>query len=213
MPPDADLAQYVLAKDQVQQVPGCAGWTDVPGYDMVEFIEEVPGWVALFEGLDFQDALEASGCGRSEGTVEIDATQVVFRFASQEGATQFMERLRVPAYPFLVMSEPLLSTYASYRGTLDFETWFQELDPQAFGPGAFAVETSAALPALLEELVGLRGTTEGEAYVEELLATRTGPFYTMEQFEALLENAYRNLKEGASLPAVEEKETLWQVRR
>ena len=159
-PPDADLAQYVLAQDQVQQVPGCAGWTDVPGYDMVEFIEEVPGWAALLEGLDVQDALEASGCGRSEGPVEVDATQVVFRFASQEGATRFMERLRVPAYPFLVMSEPLLSTYAGYRGMLEFETWFKELDPQALGPGAFAVETSAALPALLEELVGLRGHAE-----------------------------------------------------
>ena len=135
-PKNADLAQYVLAQDQVQQIPGCAGWTDLPGSDIVEFflIEDLR-LAAVFEGVGFEEALEAGGCGPSEGPVAVDATQVVFRFASQEDATQFMERLRVPAYPFLI-------SLADYSGLFDFETWSVGLDPESFGPAALAMETS-----------------------------------------------------------------------
>ena len=220
--PEADLAQYVLAQDQVQQIPGCAGWTDLAGYDLTEFLFEDPAISALFEGLEGQNSLEASGCGPSEGAVKVDATQVVFQFTSQEGATRFMERLRVPAYPFLAISAPQSLTQ-------DFEAWFQELDPQSFGPGSFAVETSAALSAPLGELGGLKfhgwvfhgwvrygnlvslvlvlagvDLHGDEESIKELLATRSGPFYTMEQFKTLLRAAYLGLKEGATRRPVEE---------
>ena len=33
-----------------------------------------------------------------------------------------------------------------------------------------------------------------ETSVKELLANRSGPFYTMEEFQELLANAYRNLR-------------------
>jgi TolB protein len=110
--------------------------------------------------------------------------------------------------------------------------------PESFGPGAFAVETSAAFSAPIEELVGLRGhaeddyhgwvrygnlvsllmaqaggdleelfglrgTDRGERSAEEFLATRSGPFYTMEQFQDLLHAAYQGLREGANGPPVD----------
>ena len=101
--------------------------------------------------------------------------------------------------------------------TQDFEAWFQELDPQSFGPGSFAVETSAALSAPLGELGGLKfhgwvrygnlvslvlvqagvDLHGDEKSIKELLATRSGPFYTMEEFQNLLRAAYLGLKEGA----------------
>ena len=219
--PDADMLQYVLAQAQLRKIPGCPGWTDVGGYDLLEFFFEDPIIRALFEGLEGENSLEASGCGRAEGAVEVDATQMVFQFASQEGATQFIERLRVPTYPFMLFSLPEL--------VLDYEVWFQELDPESFGPGAFAVETSADFSALLGELVGLKGHAEdsfhgwvrygnlvslmlvaagvdleeGEASVKEFLATRSGPFLTMEQFQALLANAYVGLRTGAARPPVD----------
>lgn len=226
-PPDANLIQYVVAQDQVQQIPGCAGWTDLSGYDLTEFLFEDPIISPLFEDLEIQNALEAEGCGPPEGAVQVNATQLVFQFPSREGAKRFMERLRVPAYPLLSFSQPILAIYGGYSGAHDFEAWFQELDPESFGPGAFAVETSASFSGLLDELFGLGGRaeddfhgwvrygnlvslllvgtgpdlTEDEASVKELLATRSDPFYTLEQFRALLANAYTGLRTGATRPA------------
>ena len=140
-----------------------------------------------------------------------------------------MQRLRAPAYPFLAISAPLLANEAGFGiGGLDFEIWFQEVDPEAFGRGAFAVEMSAAFLPVLEQ-IGLRGRaedglhgwvrygnlvslvlvnagvdlTDEEQSVKELLATRSGPFYTMEQFQELLRAAYLDLKEGAARPSLE----------
>ena len=156
--------------------------------------------------------------------MEVDATQVVFQFASQEGATQFMERLRVPLYPFLALA-------GAYRPH-DFEAWFQEMDPQSFGPGAFAVERSADFQGLLEQ-IGLKGHAQDDFHgwvrygnlvslllvragvidvsgvsgpvpepeaIKALLATRSGPFYTLDQFQELLQATYQGLKEGATHP-------------
>ena len=134
-----------------------------------------------------------------------------------------MERLWTPAYPLWNFSQPVGGF------GLDYEAWFQELDLGSFGPDAFAVETSTAYSALVVELVGLKGHAldyfhgwvrygnlvslllvaagvdleEGEASVKEFLAARTGPFYTMEQFQELLRAAYLGLKVGATRPPVD----------
>ena len=230
-PPEADMAQYVLAQDQVQQIPGFPGWTEIRALNSFDLADELGAHVLdLLEGLGFQGAFGADECSFGEGTTVVCARQWLLGFESQEGATQFMERLRAPAYPFHAVSAPLLTNEAGFgTGGLDFETWFQEMEPEAFGRGAFTVETSAGFLGLLEQ-IGLKGRAEddfhgwvrygnlvsllfvnagvdltaGEASVKEFLATRSGPFYTMAQFQDLLRAAYQGLKEGATRPPVEE---------
>ena len=227
VPEDADLAQYVLAQDEIQRIPGCAGWTEVPGYDLVEFLfsEENPTVDALLDGVSLQHLFEVGYCGpawASEGALDVNATQVVLQFASQDDATEFMAQLRGQPYPFLFISAVLLA---------DSETWFQQLNAESFGPDAFAVETSASFLPLFER-VGLQGHAaddfhgwvrygnlvsllivsvgvdlhEDESSVKELLATHSCPFYTAEQFLELLQAAYLGLKEGATRPPVEAME-------
>ncbi len=61
------------------------------------------------------------------------------------------------------------------------------------------------------DLLGVLGPSAEPEAIKEYLSTHSGPFYTMEQFQALLEDASQNLREGASRSPVEKKEFIYTL--
>ena len=213
-PRDADLSRYMLSQEQLTPLPGGVSWTDAAA-DAMEGLQRLSDLMPDPE--DIAGSYFVSDYRRfAEGALIIVTYQAVVQFETQDGAAELMRRLRRPPYPALREALP----HFDY----DFEISLHELEPPLYEPDSFAVQTASSFSPGFRRQTTFSGRTDtlfqgwlrhgnlvsllefatvldlnvGEAYVREFLAERSGMSYSLEQFEAVLANAYRNLKEGAN---------------
>ena len=226
VPSDADLSRYLLSQEQIASMPGSVVWSGPKGRgrdrDFAGFFD-----VGSYRyGIDVVGSIEVNGRGSAEAPLLSGTVQTLYQFKTQAEAVQLMGQLRRPDAPLLaslsVGQWPVEFKVQDSHG--DARVWLEELDPSVFGPGTFVVEVSSVIPARTQQergfggvsrhvfhgwlrygnlvsLIGVaRGIDIGSVGASDFLRTHQGPYYTMDEFQALLATAYRNLKEGATRP-------------